>query len=137
MAGPGMFRGMNTAVLLFDGVQIIDYTGPWEVFGRRGNVYGVSEHGRPITTSMGMRVTPNHSFADAPPADVVVVPGGGNSGEPGSTPFGVGAQLERPAVIDWIRESAERATAVLSVCNGAFLAQRAGLLDGKSATTTA
>jgi len=132
-----MFRRMNTAVLLFDGVQIIDYTGPWEAFGRRGNVYGVSEHGQPITTSMGMQVVPNHSFADAPPADVLVVPGGGNSGEPGSTPYGVGAQLAIPAVIDWIRATAERATMVLSVCNGAFLVQRAGLLDGKAATTTA
>lgn len=128
---------MNTAVLLFDGVQIIDYTGPLEAFGRRGTVYGVSEHGKPITTSMGMQVVPNHSFPDAPAADVLVVPGGGNSGEPGSTPYGVGAQLANPAVIDWIRATAEHATMVLSVCNGAFLAQRAGLLDGKSATTTA
>lgn len=128
---------MNTVVLLFDGVQIIDYTGPWEAFGRVGDVYGVSETGEAITTSMGMRVVPNHAFADAPAPDVVVIPGGGNSGEPGSNPYGVGAQLERPAVIDWIRSNAERATAVLSVCNGAFLAQRAGLLDGESATTTA
>ena len=128
---------MKTAVLLFDGVQIIDYTGPWEAFGRRGSVYGVSERGQPITTSMGMQVVPSYAIADAPQPDILVVPGGGNSGEPGSTPYGVGAQLERPAVIDWIRTTADRATAVLSVCNGAFLAQRAGLLDEKSATTTA
>jgi putative intracellular protease/amidase len=128
---------MNTAVLLFDDIQIIDFTGPWEAFGRRGTVYGVSETGEAILTSMGMRVVPSYSIAAAPPPDILVVPGGGNSGEPGSTPYGVGAQLELPAVIEWIRATAERASAVLSVCNGAFLVQRAGLLDGKSATTTA
>lgn len=128
---------MNIAILLFDGVQIIDYTGPWEAFGHRGSVYGVSEHGRPIVTSMGMQVVPNHAFADAPPADVLVVPGGGNSGEPGREPLGVGAQLDNAAVIEWIRRTADRAQIVLSVCNGAFLIARAGLLDGKSATTTA
>jgi putative intracellular protease/amidase len=128
---------VNTAVLLFDGVQIIDYTGPWEAFGRVGTVYGVSIGGAPITTSMGMQVVPNHALGQEPLPDVLVVPGGGNSGEPGSTPHGVGAQLANPAVIEWIRATAERATTVLSVCNGAFLAQRAGLLDGKSATTTA
>jgi hypothetical protein len=68
---------------------------------------------------------------------VLVIPGGGTSGEPGAAAIGVGAQLENAAVINWIRRTAAGAKSVLSVCNGAFLAHRAGLLEGLTATTTA
>ena len=115
---PAAAAPKRAAILIYPGVQIIDYTGPWEAFGRVGNVYGVSVGGAPITTSMGMQVVPNHALGEEPPADVLVVPGGGNSGEPGSTPRGVGAQLENAAVIDWIRARAEHATAVLSPACG-------------------
>lgn len=131
---------LNVAILIFDGVQIIDYTGPYEALGagRRRNVYTVAEKLDIITTAMGMRVSPNYTFANQPKPDIIVVPGGGNSGEPAArVPLGVGAQLNNEAVIRWIRESAADARYVMSVCNGAFLLQKAGLLDGLSATTTA
>jgi putative intracellular protease/amidase len=130
---------LNVAILIFDGVQIIDFTGPYEALGAgsRRNVYTVAEKPDVITTAMGMRVAPNYTFADQPKPDVIVVPGGGNSGEPGRRPQGVGAALQSPAVINWVRESAAQSKYVLSVCNGAFLLQKAGLLDGLTATTTA
>jgi len=129
----------NVAILVFDGVQIIDYTGPYEALGASGrNVYTVAEKPDVITTAMGMKVVPNYTFANQPKPDIILVPGGGNSGEPqASTPRGVGAQLNNEAVMRWIRESAAQSKYVMSICNGAFLLQKAGLLDGLSATTTA
>jgi putative intracellular protease/amidase len=123
----------NVAILIFPGVQIIDYTGPWEVFGharvngqRAFQTYSVAEKPGAITTAMGMSVNPTFTFATAPRPDVLVVPGGN-----------VDPQLENPAVMRWIRESATSAGVVLSVCNGAFFLARAGLLDGLEATTFA
>jgi putative intracellular protease/amidase len=129
----------NVAILVFDGVQIIDYTGPYEALGASGrNVYTVAEKPDVITTAMGMKVVPNYTFANQPKPDIILIPGGGNSGEPSArTPRGVGAQLNNQAVMRWIRESAAQSKYVMSICNGAFLLQKAGLLDGLSATTTA
>jgi putative intracellular protease/amidase len=131
--GPAPARERNVAVLIFPGVQIIDYTGPWEVLGhatvdgqRAFRIYSVAATPGPITTSMGMSVNPTYTFADAPKPDVLVVPGGG-----------VDPNLENAELIAWIRASAKSAEVVLSVCNGAFFLARAGLLDGLEATTFA
>jgi putative intracellular protease/amidase len=127
-------RGQRTvAILIFPGVQIIDYTGPYEVLGHASvngqpafRIYTVSETTDPITTAMGMSVNPGFAFARAPRADVLVVPGGG-----------VDPYLDNPAYLRWLRESAKDAEVVLSVCNGAFFLAKAGLLDGLEATTFA
>jgi putative intracellular protease/amidase len=112
------------AILLFDGVQIIDYTAPYEVFGQAGYlVFTVAATPDPITTGMGMKVTPTYDFAHAPAADVIVLPGGN-------------VQVSNARIIDWIRERSPQSKVVLSVCNGAFWLAKAGLLDGLSATTT-
>ena len=128
---------ISTAILVFDGVQIIDYTGTFEALGQRGPTDLVAETGDALATNMGMQVVPNYSFGHEPKPDVLVIPGGGSSGEPGRRKYGVGSQLDNDAVIDWIRSTAAESTHVLSVCNGAFLANRAGLLNGLTATTTA
>ena len=129
---------LNVAILIFEGVQIIDYTGPYEVLGswRRRNVYTVAEKPDAITTNMGMRVIPNYTFENQPKPDIIVIPGGGSSA-PGSEARGVGAQLNNQNVIKWLRDQAGQARYVMSVCNGAFLLAKAGLLDGLEATTTA
>jgi putative intracellular protease/amidase len=122
----------NLAIFIFNGVQIIDYTGPFEVFGQAHdgggqhlfNVYTVAEKADPITTNMGMTVVPKYTFDNAPKPDVIVLPGGG-----------VGPQLDNPKVIKWVQERAAEAEYVMSVCNGAFYLGKAGLLDGKTATT--
>jgi putative intracellular protease/amidase len=123
----------NLAILLFEGVQIIDYTGPYEVFGSvhtpdgpAFQVYTVAERTGPITTAMGMSVNPRYTFADAPKPDVLVLPGGN-----------VNEHFDNPAVMRWIQESSKDAEVVLSVCNGAFFLAKAGLLDGLEATTFA
>ena len=123
----------NLAILIFDGVQIIDYTGPYETFGHvynddtpAFNIYTVSEKTNAITTSMGMSVNPKYSFENAPKPDVLLIPGGDVRG-----------QLDSPTVLKWVQEKAQGAEIVLSVCNGAFILAKTGLLDGMEATTTA
>jgi putative intracellular protease/amidase len=129
---------MNVAILIFEGVQIIDYTGPYEVLGGWGkrNVYTVAEKPDPITTAMGMRVIPNYTFDNQPRPDIIIIPGGGSS-EPGAQARGVGGQMQNQKLIKWIQDNAAEARYVMSVCNGAFLLAKAGLLDGLEATTTA
>jgi putative intracellular protease/amidase len=129
---------LNVAILIFDGVQIIDYTGPYEVLGSwsRRKVFTVAEKPDVVTTNMGMKVVPNYSFENHPKIDVLVIPGGGNS-TPGANGRGVGKQLTNETVIKWIQDNARDAKYVLSVCNGAFLIAKAGLLENLEATTTA
>jgi copper(I)-binding protein/putative intracellular protease/amidase len=115
----------KAAILIFDGVQIIDYTGPYEVFGQAGlDVFTVAAKAQMITTSMGMKVTPHHTLADAPAADVLIIPGGN-----------VSNSQQDPEVIKWIQERSKQAEYVLSVCNGAYILAKTGLLDGLTATT--
>ena len=126
-------RPRNLAILVFEGVQIIDYTAPWEVFGHAHvndgqafEIYTVAPTPGPITTAMGMSVNPKYTFANAPKADVLLLPGGN-----------VNAHVNDPRVKKWVQETARDAEIVLSVCNGAFFLAAAGLLDGLEATTFA
>ena len=117
----------KVAILIFDGVQIIDYTGPYEVFGGAGlQVFTVATSASRITTNMGMKVTPDYALDDAPLADVLLIPGGG-----------VINTQQDPRVLKWIQERSKKAQYVISVCNGAYILAKTGLLDGLTATTTA
>lgn len=115
----------RVAILMFDGVQIIDFAGPYEVFGQAGfDVYTVSANGARITTSMNLKVDVDHSFANAPEADVLLIPGGHVE------------DAERDArTLGFLKAHAANADHVLSVCTGSFVLAATGLLDGKTATT--
>ena len=118
----------SVAIIIFEGVQIIDYTGPYETFGQAGyNVFTVAESTNPMITSMNMKVTPSYDFKSAPEADILVVPGG-------AVPHDISANHP---MVTWIKEREGRAKYVLSVCNGAFALGATGLLDNREATTTA
>ena len=118
---------MKVAILVFNGVQIIDYTGPYEVFGQAGmKVFTVAETEDMITTAMGMKVIPHYSFENAPKADIVVFPGGG-----------VNRHLNNTTLLEWVKKSTAEAETALSVCNGAYYLAEADLLDGLEATTFA
>ncbi len=113
--------------LLFEGLDQIDLTGPFEVLSRIPNstyrIYGkTSEQVRDIA---GLRLAPDGVLADAPPLDLLHVPGG----------FGQEALMDDEEVLGWIRQQAADARCVFSVCTGALLCGAAGLLKGRRATT--
>src|SRR4051794_39973144 len=113
----------HVQIVLFDGVQSLDVTGPLEVFTYAGGyrVTTASLGGVPVRTSSGLRLTPDHGLSDK--SDTLIVPGGEGTREP-------------PAdVVDWLRGHAGEAGRIMSVCTGAFLLAEAGLLDGRRATT--
>ncbi len=117
-------RPHSVAVVVFDGVDILDWTGAYEVFGQAGfRVFTVAPEKRPVTTAMNLKLMPDYPLGAAPPADVVVVPGG------------AGHRLDR-RIVDWLRQRADHTDAMLGVSNGAFWLARAGLLDGLEVTTT-
>jgi cyclohexyl-isocyanide hydratase len=113
--------------LLFEGLDQIDLTGPFEVLSRIPNStyrsYGKTDE--PVRDLKGLRLTPDAALADAPQLDVLHVPGG----------FGQEALMEDEEVLDWIRRQAAGAHSVFSVCTGALLCGAAGLLKGRRATT--
>jgi transcriptional regulator GlxA family with amidase domain len=123
----------SVGILLFDDVEVLDFTGPFEVFsvaGRRAgshpfNVFTVAQHEQPISARNRLVVTPGFSFANAPAIDILVVPGG----------LGTRREMENPAILSWVSDRARAAELVLSVCTGALLLGRAGLLDGLPVTT--
>ncbi|MDJ0512452.1 MAG: DJ-1/PfpI family protein [Methyloceanibacter sp.] len=113
--------------LLFEGLDQIDLTGPFEVFTRlpnaRARLYGLTA--TPVTDAGGLQLVPNGSLLDAPQLDVLHIPGG-----PGQE-----ALMHDEALFHWIRRQAEGAKIVFSVCTGALLCGAAGLLQGRKATT--
>jgi len=112
--------------LLFEGLDQIDLTGPFEVLSRIPNstyrVYGKTAD--TVRDYRGLRITPDAAIADAPQLDVLHVPGG----------FGQEALMEDTVVLDWIRAQAGHAR-IFSVCTGALICGAAGLLMGRRATT--
>ena len=121
----------NVAILLFEGVELLDFAGPGEVFSRadRGRAflpYTVAAAAGPVTSQGFVTVTPQYTFDDCPRPDIVIVPGGATR-----------IPASDPAVIDWLRETSAEAEVVLSVCTGSLLLAEAGLLDGLEATTHA
>ena len=117
------------AFLISDGAVVIDFCGPWEVFqdvmipGSREmpfRLYTVAETKKPIRTSGGMQIVPDYTIQNAPPPKVIVIP----------------AQSDpSPAVLEWIRNASKTTDVTMSVCTGAFVLAKTGLLNGKSATT--
>jgi transcriptional regulator GlxA family with amidase domain len=123
----------TVAILLFPDVEVLDFAGPFEVFAvtdeLRGyytfNVITVAETVAPIRARNGLQVLPDHSFTTCPSPHVLIIPGG----------FGTRALLKNEPVLAWLRTQTASAELVMSVCTGAFLLARLGLLDGLRATT--
>ena len=126
-------RKRNVGIVVFDQVEVLDFAGPYEVFSVTGevidpdsfDVYMVAESADPVTGRNGFTVIPHYTFADCPEPDVLIVPGG-----PGTR-----VEEKRPEMLDWVSEKAGPAELVLSVCTGARILAKAGLLDGLEATT--
>lgn len=118
----------QVGILVFPGVQIIDFTGPYETFGHAGyRVFTVGQDTQMLTTAMNMKMAAQYDFQNAPQPDILVVPGG-------NLPHHLDS--DDPRVL-WVKKAAIQAEWVMSVCNGAFLLGSCGLLDGRMATTNA
>lgn len=123
----------NVAVLVFDEVEVLDFAGPFEVFGVARemarpspfHVFTVSITGQPVEARGRLTVVPRYSIHNCPDPDILIVPGGA-----GTRPL-----LKHRALLQWLRERAATAELTLSVCTGALLLAKAGLLEGAKATT--
>jgi transcriptional regulator GlxA family with amidase domain len=124
-------------ILIFDDVEVLDFCGPFEAFSvarREGSdddldrlydVHVIAEQLDIVNCRNGLQVKPDFSFADHPALDMILIPGG----------RGTRRELDNPVVLDWIRQQHQTTELTTSVCTGSFLLAKAGLLDGKSATT--
>jgi transcriptional regulator GlxA family with amidase domain len=119
-------------LLIFDGAEELDFVGPWEVFTTSAMVRDqadtavlIAEHSGPVRCSKGMRVLPDHTLADHPPLDVLLVPGG----------LGTRREVSNPVITDWIRARSDTATWTASVCTGALLLHEAGPARGRRVAT--
>jgi transcriptional regulator GlxA family with amidase domain len=123
----------KVAIFIFDEVEVLDFCGPFEVFAVTGaraeekpfEVFTVAETAAPITARNGLSVNPTFTFADCPQADILIIPGG----------YGTRPLMQHQATLDWITAQAAHAELVMSVCTGALLLAKIGLLEGLRATT--
>jgi transcriptional regulator GlxA family with amidase domain len=118
-------------LLVFDGVEVLDACGPFEVFsvagrvGERGSrVLTIARTSDPVSARGGLRIVPDHTLETAPPFDVLIVPGGVTD-----------APESDPATIAWIAQRHAQVQLTASICTGATLLATAGILDGRPATT--
>ncbi len=131
----------TVGILIFDGVEVLDFAGPYEVFSRTRlvpgiesrraddsapfRVFTVAARAGAVVATGGLRVLPDFDLASAPGIDILVIPGG----------FGTRPMLENRPMLDWVRQAAATAVRVTSVCTGALVLAKAGLLGGHRATT--
>ena len=111
--------------VLFPGFELLDVFGPLEMFGALVDLLPVAAEAGPVRSAQGPACVAEVGFSDAPPLDLLLVPGG----------IGTRSAVEDEALLDFLRARAPAAEVVMSVCTGAALLARAGLLDGRRATT--
>ncbi|OGP90562.1 MAG: hypothetical protein A2157_07120 [Deltaproteobacteria bacterium RBG_16_47_11] len=131
----------NVGILIFNDVEVLDFAGPFEVFSRTRlvpglesrrseesapfRVFTVAKTVTPVTATGGLQVIPEFTFSDAPPIDLLVVPGG----------LGTRPLLSDQETLGWIKQVATKAKKVTSVCTGSLLLVKSDLLNNRRATT--
>jgi transcriptional regulator GlxA family with amidase domain len=128
----------QVGILIFENVEVLDFCGPFEVFSvtrldeeqRRDdpspfNVFLVAETTKPVVTTGAMKVLPDYDLDNCPSLDILVVPGG----------WGTRKEMNNERLLRWITDRSKQVEILASVCTGALLLGKAGLLDGKRATT--
>ena len=128
-------RTRNVAIVLYPGVELLDFAGPGEVFAAASNigafrdkpafrVYTVATTRTPVVSQGFVRITPDFSVEDAPPPDILVLPGGSS-----------GNLADDARFMAWAAKAIPGSEISMSVCSGAFVLAKAGVLDGRAATT--
>jgi transcriptional regulator GlxA family with amidase domain len=129
---------ISVAIFIFPDVEVLDFAGPYEVFTTASRVskmmdssatppftvFTIAQNEGSLRARAGLTVIPDHTFANHPAIDLLIIPGGV-----------VSAQLQNPAIAEWIKRTAPTTELTASVCNGASLLAQAGLLDGRRCTT--
>ncbi|HEX5513733.1 MAG TPA: DJ-1/PfpI family protein [Gammaproteobacteria bacterium] len=123
---------MNFGILVFNEAEELDFIGPWEMLtmwskhaGGPENCLIVGQSLGPLACAKGLSINPHVAFADCPPLDYLLIPGG----------QGTRREVDNPILTEFVAAQARSCQAVLSVCTGAFILHAAGLLTGKQATT--
>lgn len=134
-------KKINVGILIFDEVEVLDFAGPFEVFSRtrllKGaesrrsdesapfNPFTVSIDTKPLTATGGLKIIADYTFNNFPKIDILIIPGG----------FGTRTLLNNESLLKWIKSVSDKANITASVCTGSLLLAKAGLLEGKRATT--
>ncbi|PFT26486.1 AraC family transcriptional regulator [Bacillus thuringiensis] len=128
-----MMNKWSVGIFLFNDVEVLDFAGPFEVFSvteaneeKPFTVYTVSQNGEMITARNGLKVKPDYSIENLPPIDILIIPGGLGARE---------YEIKNEVVIKWIHQQMKEVKLMTSVCTGALLLAKTGLLDGLKATT--
>ncbi|WP_157349671.1 DJ-1/PfpI family protein [Bacillus sp. EE-W1] len=128
-----MINKWSVGIFLFNEVEVLDFAGPFEVFSvteedeeKPFTVYTVSQNGEMITARNGLKVKPDYSIEDLPPVDILIIPGGKGVRE---------NEVQNDIIINWVRQQMKEVKLMTSVCTGALLLAKAGLLEGLKATT--
>lgn len=124
---------VNVGIYIFDDVELLDFAGPYEVFSVTKdlnnndlfNVFTITQYGTTIRSVNGLSVNPDYSFDNHPEIQILVIPGGD----------GTKKEVDKKEVLHWINECFENIEIIFSVCSGARLLGKLGLLDGKESTT--
>ncbi len=126
-------RCRNVGILLFKDVEVLEFSGPYEVFAVANrfsdsnlfNLLTISHSGEPLKANGGLQITPDYPMHDCPDLDVVIVPGGDGSNE----------IMQVEEALNWVVHQAQHAEKVMSVCSGALILAKGGLLDELESTT--
>jgi transcriptional regulator GlxA family with amidase domain len=121
-------KKLRVGAVLFEEFELLDVFGPLEMFGLlrdKVEIIMLGERVGPVRSNQGPRGVVDHAFADCPPLDVLLIPGG----------WGTRREVNNPAMIQALKTQAEHATWVATVCTGTALLACTGLLDGKNATS--
>ena len=134
-------KKINVGILVFHEVEVLDFAGPFEVFSRtrlnRGaesrrsdesapfNTFTVSIDNQPVVATGGLKIISDFTLKNSPNIDILIIPGG----------FGTRTLLNNESLLSWIKTVSDQATTTTSVCTGSLLLAKAGLLEGKRATT--
>lgn len=122
-----MVKKYTVGILLFNEVEVLDFAGPFEVFSYASfSVKTVAQTKDLINARNGLKIQSDYDFCDAPNFDILIIPGGYGASE---------IEINNPSVINWIKEQLNSVEIMASVCTGAFLLAKSGLLNGKQVTT--